>query len=176
LEKAYETVCIAAEPSVLKTHDRELLGRIERMTLRRADGSTESLLSEDELTCLRIERGSLTPAEFSEIRSHVTHTHRFLSRIPWGQSLRGVPRIAAAHHERLDGTGYPNGLLADAIPIQSKMMSIADIFDALTASDRPYKRAVPLSRALDILEMDVKANHLDAELFRIFCAAQIYRD
>jgi len=123
---------------------------------------------------LRIERGSLTAVEFAEIRSHVTHTHRFLSRIPWGATLRDVPRIAGAHHERLDGTGYPLGLKGSEIPIQSKMMSIADIYDALTASDRPYKRAVPLPRALDILQMEVTEKHLDAELFRIFHEAQIW--
>ena len=174
LTQAYETVCVAAEPSILKSGDRELLERIERMTLRRVDGTTEPLLSEGELNCLRIERGSLTAVEFAENRSHVTHTHRFLSRIPWGATLRDVPRIAGAHHERLDGTGYPLGLKGSEIPIQSKMMSIADIYDALTASDRPYKRAVPLPRALDILQMEVTEKHLDAELFRIFHEAQIW--
>jgi HD-GYP domain-containing protein (c-di-GMP phosphodiesterase class II) len=174
LALAYETVCTAAEPSVLKSRDRELLSKLERMTLTRVDGSTEPLLSDAELDCLRIDRGSLTAAELSEIRSHVTHTQRFLSRIPWGTSLRNVPRIAGSHHERLDGTGYPRGLTATDIPIQSKMMSIADIFDALTASDRPYKRAVPLPRALDILEMEVKDGHLDGELFRIFREGRVW--
>ncbi|MGC4068485.1 MAG: HD domain-containing phosphohydrolase [Polyangiaceae bacterium] len=174
LAQAYESVCAAAEPTVLKSRDRDLLSKLERMTLRRVDGSMEPLLSESELECLRIERGSLTAAELSEIRSHVTHTQRFLSTIPWGTSLRNVPRIAGAHHERLNGTGYPRGLAATDIPIQSKMMSIADIFDALTASDRPYKRAVPLPRALDILEMEVKDGHLDGELFRIFRESRIW--
>jgi len=85
-----------------------------------------------------------------------------------------VPLIAGAHHERLNGTGYPKGLRAEEIPIQSKMMSIADIYDALPASDRPYKKAVPLEKALDILEFGVKDGHLDGELVRVFREARVW--
>jgi HD-GYP domain-containing protein (c-di-GMP phosphodiesterase class II) len=172
---AFEVIRTAAEPSVLKSRDRELLDRIEKMTLHRADGRQEPLLQQAELSCLHIERGSLTVDEVAEIRSHVTHTHRFLSRIPWGATLRNVPSIASAHHERLDGTGYPFGLRADEIPVQAKMMSVADIYDALTASDRPYKRAVPIPRALEILDMEVKDHHLDGELVRIFREAEVWK-
>jgi HD-GYP domain-containing protein (c-di-GMP phosphodiesterase class II) len=172
---AFETIRNVAEPTVLKSQDRALLDRIESMTLRRADGRLEPLLTGEELTCLYIERGSLTLAEIDEIRSHVAHTFRFLSRIPWGASLRHVPAIAGAHHERLNGTGYPFGLRAAEIPLPSKMMSVADIFDALTASDRPYKRAVPIPRALEILEMEVKDQHLDPELVRIFRNAAVWQ-
>jgi HD-GYP domain-containing protein (c-di-GMP phosphodiesterase class II) len=119
-------------------------------------------------------RGSLTPEEFDEIRSHVSHTYRFLSQIPWGKTFARVAIIAGSHHERLNGTGYPNRLRAEEIPIQSKMMSISDIFDALTASDRPYKRAVPLEKALDILGFEVKDNHVDGELVRIFTEARVW--
>jgi HD-GYP domain-containing protein (c-di-GMP phosphodiesterase class II) len=174
LERAFETILLAAEPTVLNAQDRKLLDAAERLTLRRRDGHAESLLSPAELSSLRIERGSLTPEEFAEIRSHVVHTQRFLSRIPWGRSLRRVPLIAGAHHERLNGTGYPAGRHAAEIPLQSKMMSIADIYDALTASDRPYKRAVSPERALQILEMEVRDGHLDADLLRIFQAARVW--
>jgi HD-GYP domain-containing protein (c-di-GMP phosphodiesterase class II) len=85
-----------------------------------------------------------------------------------------VPAIAAAHHERLNGTGYPNRLRGEEIPLQSKLMSIADIFDALTASDRPYKKAVPVERALDILRYSVRDGHLDGELVRIFQEARVW--
>jgi len=85
-----------------------------------------------------------------------------------------VPLIAGAHHERLNGTGYPHRLRAEEIPVQSKMMSIADIYDALTASDRPYKKAVPVERAIDILEYSVKDGHLDAELVRIFREGRVW--
>jgi HD-GYP domain-containing protein (c-di-GMP phosphodiesterase class II) len=116
----------------------------------------------------------LTAREFDEIRGHVSHTYRFLSRIPWGRTFARVPLIAGAHHERLDGTGYPNRLTADQIPVQAKMMSIADIFDALTANDRPYKRAVPVERALDILGLEVKDGHLDRDLVDLFIESKAW--
>ena len=125
-------------------------------------------------TCLKVNRGSLTPQEFDEIRSHVSHTFRFLSQIPWGKALSRVPIIAGAHHEKLNGTGYPNRLHAEEIPVQSKMMAVADIYDALTASDRPYKKAVPLDKALGILDFSVKDGHLDGELVRIFKDAKVW--
>ena len=85
-----------------------------------------------------------------------------------------MPLIAGAHHERLNGTGYPNRLAATDIPLQSKMMSIADIFDALTASDRPYKRAIPIDKALDILNFSVKDGHVDADLVKIFAGGKLW--
>lgn len=85
-----------------------------------------------------------------------------------------VPSIAHAHHEKLDGTGYPRGLTADSIPIQSKIMAISDIFDALTDKDRPYKRAVPIERALDILQMEARENHVDQDLLKIFIEGKVY--
>ena len=88
---------------------------------------------------------------------------------------RGIPEIARAHHEKLNGRGYPNGLTAPEIPVQAKMMTICDIFDALSASDRPYKRAVPTDRALDILKLCVRDEEIDPELFRLFLDAQVYR-
>jgi HD-GYP domain-containing protein (c-di-GMP phosphodiesterase class II) len=131
-------------------------------------------LTDREAESLSVKKGSLTNTEFDEIRSHVSHTFRFLSQIPWGKAFRRVPIIAGAHHERLNGTGYPNRWHAEEIPVQSKMMSVADIYDALTASDRPYKKAVPIERALDILDFSVKDGHLDAELVRIFREARVW--
>ena len=131
------------------------------------------LLSE-ELKALSVSRGSLTREEFAEIQSHVTHTFEFLRQIPWGKKLANVPQIAAKHHEKLDGSGYPTSAEAEEIPVQTRMMTISDIFDALTAADRPYKKAVPVDRALDILEMEVKGGKIDAELFRLFCESKVY--
>ncbi|NCQ35338.1 HD domain-containing protein, partial [bacterium] len=119
-------------------------------------------------------RGSLNDAEMEEIRSHVVHTEDFLSRIPWGKSFARIPEIAGAHHEKLDGSGYPHGRTAEQIPLASKIMTIADIYDALTARDRPYKRAMPRDRALDILGYEVKDGHVDPELFRIFVDSKTY--
>ena len=91
----------------------------------------------------------------------MVHTYQFLSRIPWTREFRRIPEIARSHHEKLDGTGYPVRMKAEEIPVQSKMMTIADIYDALTASDRPYKKGVPRDQALDILSHERRAGHLD---------------
>ena len=148
--------------------------RIAKETFFDIRGETKFLIEADEAVALSVKRGSLTPKEYEEITSHVVHTFKFLSNIPWGKAFRRVPQIAGAHHERLNGTGYPNRLRAEEIPVQSKMMSISDIFDALTASDRPYKKAVPVERAIDILEYGVKDQHLDPELVRIFREARVW--
>lgn len=174
MEEAYQAIVAANEPTVLKGGDFVRIEAIARETYADLQGNLRPLLTPDELASLSVPRGSLTSAEFDEIRSHVSHTRKFLCAIPWGSSLRRVPLIAGAHHERLDGTGYPDRLQGEQIPLQSKMMSISDIFDALTASDRPYKRAVPLDRALDILTMEVKEHHIDGELFRIFREARVW--
>ena len=106
--------------------------------------------------------------ERRQIESHVTHSFNFLAQIPWTPEYRGIPDIARAHHEKLNGKGYPNSLTAAEIPVQAKMMTICDIFDALSASDRPYKRAVPTDRALEILKLCVRDEEIDPELFRLF--------
>jgi HD-GYP domain-containing protein (c-di-GMP phosphodiesterase class II) len=174
IDAAWEAVLSANEPTILTSGDFARIEAIARETYADLRGEVRTVLDDEELGCLRVSKGSLTPQEFDEIRSHVTHTFRFLSRIPWGKSLRRVPAIAGAHHERLNGTGYPNRLRAEEIPVQSKMMSIADIYDALTASDRPYKKAVPTERAIEILDSSVKDGHLDADLVRIFKEARIW--
>jgi HD-GYP domain-containing protein (c-di-GMP phosphodiesterase class II) len=174
LDGAWEAVCTANEPTVLSSGDFARIEAISKETYVDLRGDVRALLDDEEVTCLKVSRGSLTPQEFDEIRSHVSHTFRFLSRIPWGKSLQRVPIIAGAHHERLNGTGYPNRLRSEEIPVQSKMMSVADIYDALTASDRPYKKAVPVERALDILDYSVKDGHLDTDLVRIFKEARVW--
>jgi HD-GYP domain-containing protein (c-di-GMP phosphodiesterase class II) len=174
LDGAWDAVVSANEPTILSSGDFARIEAISHETYVDLRGDHHALLDDEEVTCLKVSKGSLTPQEFDEIRSHVSHTYRFLSRIPWGKSLQRVPIIAGAHHERLNGTGYPNRLRAEEIPVQSKMMSVADIYDALTASDRPYKKAVPVERALDILEYSVKDGHLDTDLVRIFKEARVW--
>jgi HD-GYP domain-containing protein (c-di-GMP phosphodiesterase class II) len=174
LEGAFATIVAANEPTVLAAGDFEKIELLAKDTYSDLRGEVRRLLSEEEVVSLSVKRGSLTPTEFDEIRSHVVHTFRFLSRIPWGKQFRRVPIIAGAHHERLNGTGYPNRLHAEEIPVQSKLMSIADIYDALTANDRPYKKAVPVERALDILHFGVKDGHLDVELVRIFNEGRVW--
>ncbi len=174
LEQAWETIQNANEPTVLAAGDFQKIEELARRTYPKLDGSQAALLTASEVTSLSVMRGSLTAEEFDEIRSHVTHTYRFLSKIPWGKTFARVAIIAGAHHERLNGTGYPNRLRAEEIPLQSKMMTISDIFDALTASDRPYKRAVPVDKAVHILNLEVKDGHVDPELVRIFTDAMVW--
>ena len=135
-------------------------------------------LSERERTTLLIRKGSLTREEREHdkwgINSHVQHTYEFLRKIPWTGELRRIPEIAWAHHEKLDGTGYPQGLTAAQIPVQSKMMTVSDIFDALRAWDRPYKRAVTPEKALDILSDEVKRGKLDGDLVSVFVESRLW--
>jgi hypothetical protein len=146
------------QSELVKSHDDQLIG----------------LLSDSEFCALAIRRGSLTEQERGEIERHVVHTREFLQLIPWTSELRRIPEIAAAHHEKLDGSGYPKGLTAEAIPYGSKIMTICDIYDALTASDRPYKAAVPLEQALNILHAEVKTGLLDSDLVQVFVDSRCY--
>src|SRR5262249_6938711 len=130
LDAAWETITSANEPTVLAAGDFAKIEMLAKETYFDLRGELKVLLEPDEMVALRVTRGSLTPSEYEEITSHVVHTFKFLSQIPWGKAFRRVPQIAGAHHERLNGTGYPNRLRAEEIPVQSKMMSIADIFDA----------------------------------------------
>ena len=111
----------------------------------------QKLINDSDFLSLSISKGSLTDRERKEIQSHVVYTQAFLARIPWTDELSAIPTIAGAHHEKLDGSGYPMGLNETEIPVASKVMTIADIFDALTAQDRPYKKAINYQTALDIL-------------------------
>ena len=164
----------ANQPTVLEQGGFERIAEIAARTFAGPDGSPRPYLTAQEATALQIMRGSLTEDERREIESHVTHTYNFLRTIPWGKSFLKVPDIAGAHHEKLDGTGYPHGKSADKIPAGAKMMAISDIYDALTASDRPYKRAVPRDKALDILRSEVSRGKLDPELFDMFVTARVW--
>jgi HD-GYP domain-containing protein (c-di-GMP phosphodiesterase class II) len=165
----------ANRPSVLDSEVSNFIKEISQKTFRDPRGQMQPYLTPRELECLTVRRGSLTPAERDQIESHVVHTFRFLCTIPWGRALRRIPEIARDHHEKLDGTGYPAGKPEGEIPVQAKMMAIADIFDALTASDRPYKKAVPVDRALGILGDEVRTQKLDPDLYRLFVEAKVFQ-
>jgi hypothetical protein len=130
-------------------------------------------LTEGEILKLSVRKGSLTELERREIESHVTHTYRFLQQIPWTRALRRVPDIAYGHHEKLGGGGYPRSLTDTDILLPTRMMTISDIYDALTASDRPYKKAVPKEKAYEILEDEAKRGDVDSDLLRVFIEADI---
>ncbi|MFN8012453.1 MAG: HD domain-containing phosphohydrolase [Holophagaceae bacterium] len=173
-ERLMELVKRSNEPSVLPQDVAEGLGLLEGLTFTHWNGSDHEIVHADDLACLRIKKGSLSEGERLEIESHVTHTFRFLQQIPWTKDLRDIPEIAYAHHERLTGRGYPRQLDAPAIPVQSRAMAISDVFDALTARDRPYKAAVPLEKSLAILDDEAKEGHLDAHLFQLFLEARVF--
>jgi HD-GYP domain-containing protein (c-di-GMP phosphodiesterase class II) len=175
LDQGWRSVCAANQPSVMEQPVLQRLRELADVRYLDQDGAEQPYLTQEELTALEVPRGSLTADERLQIQSHVDHTIAFLRTIPWGRSLRRVPRIAGAHHELLDGSGYPRRLQGEEISIESRMLTIADIFDALTAADRPYKAAVPVGRALDIIAADVKAGKCDADLFRVFVEAEVYK-
>jgi HD-GYP domain-containing protein (c-di-GMP phosphodiesterase class II) len=131
-------------------------------------------LTGDEVDALSIRKGSLSTEERRRIESHVSHTYEFLKKMPWTGELRRIPEIAWAHHEKLDGSGYPRGLRAADIPVESRMMTIADIYDALVAWDRPYKPSVSVERALEILNEEAESGKLDKQLLKVFIEARIF--
>jgi HD-GYP domain-containing protein (c-di-GMP phosphodiesterase class II) len=164
----------ANEPTILEEESFRALMDLPGRTFADIDGNLQPFLTPNEVQALSIRKGSLSEKERREIESHVTHTFRFLSEIPWTGEYRRVPEIAYAHHEKLDGTGYPRRLPAAEIPIQSKMMAICDIFDALVAWDRPYKKSVPVEKALRILGEEAGSGKLDKDLLSLFVEAKIY--
>lgn len=175
IEEAWQVIERANEPTVLSEGDFSRIVEIGRMNYLDRRGVEQRLLTDNEVISLEVKRGSLSPTEMKEIQSHVVHTYDFLSKIPWGKTMRRIPTIAGAHHEKLNGTGYPHAVKAAEIPLASKIMTVADIYDALTARDRPYKKALPVERAFDILGFEVKDGNLDADLVRIFREAEVYR-
>ncbi|PYO99890.1 MAG: HD family phosphohydrolase [Gemmatimonadetes bacterium] len=174
LDGFLDAVLSANEPTVLPAGRFEALLQLARRTYEDPSGRPHPYLTEEEMRYLTIPKGSLDETERQEIESHVTHTYRFLQQIPWTRELQHIPMIAYGHHEKLDGAGYPRRVTGDAIPIQTRMMTISDIYDALSAADRPYKAAVAPARALDIMADEVRAGQLDQELFRLFVEAKVF--
>jgi response regulator RpfG family c-di-GMP phosphodiesterase len=174
LERDLAAVEQAMEPTVVADGAFERLAAIAAVSFEDVDGTSRPLLDDDEVRLLSLRKGSLSEDERREIESHVVHSYRFLSQIPWTREIRRIPEIAVSHHEKLNGTGYPNRLAGDAIPLQTRMMTIADIFDALAAVDRPYKKAVPIDRALEILAAAVEDGELDGPLFNLFVTSRVF--
>lgn len=174
LEEAIATVRTANEPTILPQAVSSKLVEIADLSFVDDTGALVKPIGHDDLLALTVRRGSLTASERDEIQQHVTHTYNFLVRIPWGRDLQGVPDIAGKHHEYLDGSGYPSRVAAGGIPLQARMMTVADIFDALTASDRPYKRAVPMPQALEILRGEASAGKVDREVLDLFIGARVF--
>ncbi|MGQ4806746.1 hypothetical protein NKDENANG_00081 [Candidatus Entotheonellaceae bacterium PAL068K] len=175
-EAMLQVVLKANRPTVLAEGDFHALETIRERTFLDPDGQQQPLLTEQEVRILSIPRGSLTPEERQVVENHVTYSFRFLSAISWTRDLARVAELAHGHHEKLDGTGYPRGLAGPDIPLGTRMITIADIFDALTAKDRPYKRAVPLDRSLAILEAEAREGKVDADLVQLWIESKAWED
>ena len=174
IDHFFDIVLKSDEPTVLPEGNFEKLLDIAARQYRDFEGQDHPLLAPDEVRLLSIRKGSLDENERLQIESHVVHTVNFLQQIPWTSEIRNIPEIARGHHEKLNGMGYPYKLSAPEIPVQTRMMTIADIFDALSAADRPYKKSVTLEQALEILGQAVEDGEIDASLFRVFLDARVY--
>ena len=174
LQRFHDAIVRANEPTILPEGTFDELTEIHERTFIDFDGLEKPLLSDLELRYLMINKGNLDGRERREIESHVTHTFRFLEQIPWTRELKGIPAIAYGHHEKLNGHGYPRQVASPEIPVQTRMMTISDIYDALTATDRPYKRAVTAERALDILRDEAREGAIDSALLETFVGARVF--
>ena len=152
------------------------LARLQQVHAKRVllNGEATPLLTDDEFLNLSIRRGSLTAAELEIMHNHVNITIHLLNQIPFTKKLKNVPIYAGGHHEKLNGKGYPLLLGADQLPLQTRIIAIADFFEALTAGDRPYKKQIPLAEALKIMEDSVKRGEIDPHLFELFKASKIH--
>ncbi|GIX21251.1 MAG: HD family phosphohydrolase [Gammaproteobacteria bacterium] len=155
--------------------DQERVRRIAERRWRNPDGEWLELLTPEEVYNLTVPRGTLTPEERRMIEHHMVATIRMLESLPFPKHLARVPEYAGGHHERMDGRGYPRGLRGDQMSLPARMMAIADVFEALSAADRPYKRGKPLSECLAIMARMVRDGHLDPDLFELFVREGVWR-
>ncbi|MDX2220112.1 MAG: HD domain-containing phosphohydrolase [Burkholderiales bacterium] len=186
LEKTYEASCAQyrSDRDFLRKQnvgvermspkDQERVNSIARYTILSDDGREVPFLTEDERLNLNIAYGTLTLAEREIINNHIVATIKMLEALPWPKHLENVPEYAGGHHERMDGKGYPKGLTRDQMSVQARIMGIADIFEALTAKDRPYKKGKTLSESLEILGKFKLSGHVDPDLFDVFVREQVY--
>ena len=165
----------ANEPAILPEQSVAELSEIAARTFAREGDGVTPYLTQEELHFLQIPRGTLNHIERAEVEAHAEQTYRFLNTIPWTDDLGNLSNFALSHHEKLDGSGYPRGLKGDEIPVQVRMITIADIFDALTEKNRPYKAAVPPEKALDIIRAEATEGRLDRDLVEIMIESQAYR-
>ncbi len=173
-DTALEVITAADEPAINIEDPVSRLEEYNRKKYTDPDGNESPWITDEEYELLSIRKGSLTENERKEIESHVEHSTDFLENIPWTSTLKGLPDIARGHHERMNGTGYPDGKSGGELSLQSRIMAVADIYDALTASDRPYKRALDPEIAIKIILEEAANNHLDSAVVDIFIKKKIY--
>ena len=161
-----------------ETTSEEALQRVRQIggsrVWRNVEGVETEFLTSEELENLTIRAGTLTQSERNTINHHIVATIRMLEKLPWPRHLRNVPEYAGGHHERMDGKGYPKGLTRDQMSVQARVMGIADIFEALTAKDRPYKPGMKLSQAMGIMQRFKQNGHIDPDLFDVFVGEKVY--
>jgi HD-GYP domain-containing protein (c-di-GMP phosphodiesterase class II) len=175
VEEYWTAVQEADIPRVLDEEAAEILDTIAHTTFVDPDGVEQPYITPRELHFLKIKRGSLDESEREQIESHVVHSYDFLLNIPWTDDLSRVAEIVRGHHEKLDGSGYPDGVTGESLSLETRIMTVCDIFDALTASDRPYKKAMPVEKALQILEWEAKDGMLDKDIVELFTSSEVYR-
>jgi response regulator RpfG family c-di-GMP phosphodiesterase len=158
----------------MRDEDVDRVRRIARYRWCDVSGHEANFLSDDEVKNLTIRAGTLTDEERKIINHHIVATIRMLEALPWPRHLTNVPEYAGGHHERMDGKGYPKGLTREQMSVQARCMGIADIFEALTAKDRPYKKGKTLSESLEILGRMKLNQHVDPDLFDIFVRRKVY--
>ncbi|TWC68553.1 HD family phosphohydrolase [Herbaspirillum sp. SJZ099] len=159
----------------MKPEDQQRVLDIAERQWRGPDGRMRKFLDEEEAGNLRIRAGTLNDAERQIINNHIVITIKMLESLPWPKQLRNVTEYAGGHHERMDGKGYPKGLTREQMSIPARIMAVADIFEAVTAADRPYKRGNTLSEAVEILAGFRARNHIDPDLFDIFIRNKVYQ-
>ena len=159
---------------VLDEEAAQVLDEIAGETFVDDDGDEKPYLTEDELHYLRIRRGNLDEAERKHVESHVERSYDFLLTIPWTEELSRIAEIVRGHHEKLDGSGYPDGLTGSELCLETRIMTVCDIFDALTASNRAYKPALPVEKALQILDWEADQGMLDPEIVALFKESRVY--
>ncbi|HYV98635.1 MAG TPA: HD domain-containing phosphohydrolase [Gemmatimonadaceae bacterium] len=174
LKRMLDVVLRANEPSIMPEGTFDDLQAVAAHTFIDETGMETPLLSDEELRFLSIRRGNLDDRERKEIESHASQSYAFLTRIPWTSELRNIPEIVWGHHEKLNGRGYPRGIGAPDLRLQTRMMTISDIYDALTAADRPYKKAVTNERAIAILREEAREGALDHDLLETFIEARVW--
>lgn len=156
--------------------DQDRVRMMAKQTWTRADGDQASLLTDDEVHNLTVVRGTLTPEERHIINNHIVLTIKMLESLPFPKHLRNVPEYAGAHHERMDGSGHPRGLTRDQMSIPARILAVADVFEALTSPSRPYKAAMSLSQALEILGRMKRDQHIDPDIFDVFVREKVYEE
>jgi HD-GYP domain-containing protein (c-di-GMP phosphodiesterase class II) len=169
-----EFIHASNQPSVVPEGTFEMFREMAGKQYRSWDGTVCPLVTAEEVRLLSIPQGSLDESERQEVESHVDRTYEFLKQIPWTREIRNIPELARGHHEKLNGHGYPGRLAAMEIPLPTRLMTIADIFDALAAADRPYKESVSVERALEILGQMAANGEIDSQAYTLFVQAKVY--